>query len=620
MEERYIDFIKRKYNIKKDFIKELLINISNQLITYHQDTNKYLYELSQNQILLDNLLKFAYYIIRIKPNIRDQWINIINIIEEFNNNIFDINNVKNTLIKVYNQTENKWLIEKLITVNDSNDKLLKLINNNKSLIDEFKNSSTIIHLSEAMYNELKRLNISVWLINYDNEMILSNELKNYNSQYNLIINKNNIEFFMNTLDPKYSTNILSSYYSNNKKYFNNYVYYNINTYAYLNKTNNLSSTSVIKTILDIYQSLYIVFDKYINKIIDYCNLRDITNITYENMNYYLQELIKWDSNIKYNENIDKNIIQLLCSCFNIKVEYSNNHYKLYSNRKVNNSINKKINLFVKYTNYNKIECITLNEIDVVILCIPNYMKSNIVYNIDKIINAYADIMFNLINSSKYFIEDNETSYYHKIFNKFCYLIVYNYIEYVFQLDCKNINNIKKYLSIKKAIEYNMLIVNILFKHNVLNKEFNNELIKMIKSNKSNEDVCKFVKDNYKDVYNEYFGYVKKTSLIDLITNYDVDYLAELKLEFYTCIIFKQFKSSVQEKRRNNIHCSSIYEILNIDNFNNYLKNEQIEININDIINLLFDDNNNNNIIINQQNDPMTETCYDINKVITKEIF
>ena len=92
MEERYIDFIKRKYNIKKDFIKELLINISNQLITYHQDTNKYLYELSQNQILLDNLLKFAYYIIRIKPNIRDQWINIINIIEEFNNNIFDINN------------------------------------------------------------------------------------------------------------------------------------------------------------------------------------------------------------------------------------------------------------------------------------------------------------------------------------------------------------------------------------------------------------------------------------------------------------------------------------------------------------------------------------------------
>ena len=76
----------------------------------------------------------------------------------------------------------------------------------------------------------------------------------------------------------------------------------------------------------------------------------------------------------------------------------------------------------------------------------------------------------------------------------------------------------------------------------------------------------------------------------------------------------------QEKRRNNIHCSSIYEILNIDNFNNYLKNEQIEININDIINLLFDDNNNNNIIINQQNDPMTETCYDINKVITKEIF
>ena len=56
MEERYIDFIKRKYNIKKDFIKELLINISNQLITYHQDTNKYLYELSQNQILLDNLL------------------------------------------------------------------------------------------------------------------------------------------------------------------------------------------------------------------------------------------------------------------------------------------------------------------------------------------------------------------------------------------------------------------------------------------------------------------------------------------------------------------------------------------------------------------------------------
>ena len=192
MEERYIDFIKRKYNIKKDFIKELLINISNQLITYHQDTNKYLYELSQNQILLDNLLKFAYYVIRIKPNIRDQWINIINIIEEFNNNIFDINNVKNTLIKVYNQTENKWLIEKLITVNDSNDKLLKLINNNKSLINEFKNSSTIIHLSEAIYNELKRLNISVWLINYDNEMILSDELKSYNSQYNLIINKNNI--------------------------------------------------------------------------------------------------------------------------------------------------------------------------------------------------------------------------------------------------------------------------------------------------------------------------------------------------------------------------------------------------------------------------------------------
>ena len=131
-------------------------------------------------------------------------------------------------------------------------------------------------------------------------------------------------------------------------------------------------------------------------------------------------------------------------------------------------------------------------------------------------------MFNLINSSKYFIEDNETSYYHKIFNKFCYLIVYNYIEYVFQLDCKNINNIKKYLSIKKAIEYNMLIVNILFKHNVLNKEFNNELIKMIKSNKSNEDVCKVVKDNYKAVYNEYFAYVKNTSLIDLITNYDID--------------------------------------------------------------------------------------------------
>ena len=176
MEERYIDFIKRKYNIKKDFIKELLINISNQLITYHQDTNKYLYELSQNQILLDNLLKFAYYVIRIKPNIRDQWINIINIIEEFNNNIFDINNVKNTLIKGYNQTKNKWLIEKLRTVNDSIDKLLKLINNNKSLIDELKNSSTIIHLSEAMYNELKRLNISVWLINSDNEMILSDEL------------------------------------------------------------------------------------------------------------------------------------------------------------------------------------------------------------------------------------------------------------------------------------------------------------------------------------------------------------------------------------------------------------------------------------------------------------
>ena len=59
--------------------------------------------------------------------------------------------------------------------------------------------------------------------------------------------------------------------------------------------------------------------------------------------------------------------------------------------------------------------------------------------------------------------------------------------------------------------------------------------------------------------------------------------------------------------------------MNIDNFNNYLKNEQIEININDIINLLFSDSN-NDIIIEQYNEPITETCYDINKVITKEVF
>ena len=115
MENKYLINIKKKFNIndKDNFIKQLLLNICNQMVDKH-DSN-YLIKLSNNFDILQTLKKLGYYIIKNSSdeNKKEQWNNIIDYIDEFFKEIKNIKSFKERII-YENEKHNNYFTNELI--------------------------------------------------------------------------------------------------------------------------------------------------------------------------------------------------------------------------------------------------------------------------------------------------------------------------------------------------------------------------------------------------------------------------------------------------------------------------------------------------------------------------
>lgn len=661
IEDKYLNILKRKFNIKeldiKLFMSKLLNIICNQLITNNTKEN-YLKKYSDNQVILNTLEDLGYYLIKSSndESIKTKWNLIINIIDNFKEELKNITQIKDIILSLKNDNKSNEsnpqmdyffniLLSQFVPKTYPNTvigKLQNIINNNKTKLNEFKISDTLITLNKGLVNELNKLNANISCVNSNGEIILSNEITHYYKNHKLIINLSNIDFFMNNLNPKYSSYILSLFFSTNNKYVINYIYCHINTYSLLSKTNQLKSNEIIlwdnaiKTILSKFSP---IFDEYLGKLIDYCNLKDL-EIKYETINYYLQDMIKIE-NIKLNYpsfQINNKIMLLLCSCFDLKVstKYDNNtnteYYKINSNRIINNIVNKEILIKVTYNNSITFDTVTLNELNTILISIPSFITTNNNYNntlliyLNQLITIISNVLFDLINPSTYYIQDKNLSLYRQVFNKFSFIIIYNYLNVLFDND---VIKIKKYISILKALEYNNILINLVFQSNLLDDQLNKSLVNHIKKFAKElqddklilQNTIELIQKYFNEVYENIFGYTYKMNIFNPLLTFDKDYLIDMKIEIYTCSIFKHFKNQIINKKKNNIECSSVYQIMDIDDFNNFIIDKKNEINMNDIISIYFSNKQSNNTKEEEMEDElMTETCYDINNVVTKEDF
>lgn len=662
IEDKYLNILKRKFNIKeldiKLFMSKLLNIICNQLITNSTKEN-YLKKYSDNQIILNTLEDLGYYLIKSSndESIKTKWNLVINIIDNFKEELKNITQIKDILLSFKNDNIKtnesnpqmdyffNILLSEYIPKTYSNTvigKLQNIINNNKTKLNEFKLSDTLITLNKGLVDELNKLNANISCVNSNGEIILSNEITHYYKNHKLIVNLSNLDFFMNNLNPKYSSYILSLFFSTNNKYVINYIYCHINTYSLLSKTNQLKNNEIIlwdnaiKTMLSKFSP---IFDEYLGKLIDYCNLKDL-EIKYETINYYLQDMIKIE-NIKLNYSsfqINNKIMLLLCSCFDLKVstKYDSNsnteYYKINSNRIINNTVNKEILIKVTYNNSITFDTVTLNELNTILISIPSFITTNNNYNntlliyLNQLITIISNVLFDLINPSTYYIQDKNLSLYRQVFNKFSFIIIYNYLNVLFD---NNVIKIKKYISILKALEYNNILINLVFQSNLLDDQLNKSLVNHIKKFAKElqddklilQNTIELIQKYFNEVYENIFGYTYKMNIFNPLLTFDKDYLIDMKIEIYTCSIFKHFKNQIINKKKNNIECSSVYQIMDIDDFNNFIIDKKNEINMNDIISIYFSNKSSNNTKEEEMEDElMTETCYDINNVVTKEDF
>lgn len=652
MENKYLEIIKKKFNInnKDNFIKQLIIKICNQLTD--KNDKDYLINLSNNFNILLTLKKLGYYIIKNSSdeNKKENWNTIIDYIDEFFKEIRELKQFKEKLI-IEKSLNNNFFIDELIKKyiephydNSELGKLQNIIDNNKEKLQEFKNNDTFIKLNKNLLNELNNLNTKILCSSLNDDILFTTEITDNYSDYYLIVNVDNLNFFINNLKPKYSSYILSQFFYNNNEYLTNYIYYYINLYTFLNKSNQLKNNQYVswqKMNKSIINTLDNIFDTYLGKIQDYSNLKD-KDIKYENINYYLKKIMDID-NINLNTSItdvNKKIIQVLSSCFDLKLSFkidNNEFYKINSNRIINGETNKQSLIIVNYNDSMNFEFIPLNEINVVLISIPmflinnnnNYNKSILIY-FDELIKVFSDAIFNLLNPPKYYIQSEDYKLYHIIFNKFCFMIIYDKIGFIFNKKNKEEFNIKKYLSIIKALQYNECLINLIFQCELLSEKFNKKIIDSIKKVSSKIQIDKLLNDTingiyikkYTNIYNALFIYADKLNIFNPLLTFDKNYILDIKLEIYTCSIYKQFKENIRIKKQNKKECSTIYNILDIDDFNNFITNQtEDKISIDSILDVYFSfDKNYVKPKIDDDIELMTETYYEINKVITKEIF
>lgn len=653
MENKYLNIIKKKYNIndKDIFIKQLLIKICNQLLELN-DKN-YLINLSDNFNLLLTLKKLGYYIIKNydDENKKNYWNDLIDFIDEFINKIKSIHSFKERLIIEKKKNNNYFvneLIKKFFDENVFDDSVLgqlqNIIYNNKEKLNEFKNNDTYIKLSKNLVNELNKFKTKILCIDSNNDLLFVNEINDNFNNYSLIVNIDNLNFFINNLKPKYSSYILSCFFYVNNDYITNYIYYYMNLYAYLNKSNQLKKNQYVsweKINKSIIKILDDIFEIYLCKIKDYSNFKE-KDIKYENINYYLKKIMDIDKiNLNYPYYlVNKNIMCLLSSCFdislNFKRENNKEFYKINSNRIINGETNKEYLIIVNYNDDITFNFINLKELNVILISIPLFLINNNCYNnsiiiyFDELIKNFSNAIINLINPVKYYIPNQDYNYYQIIFNKFCLMIIYDKIGFIFNKKYKEEFIIKKYLSIIKALQFNETLINLIFQCNLLNEKFNNNLINIIKNVSSKIQIDKIINDTinsiyvnkFNEIYDSLFDYTTKLNIFNPLLTFDKNYILDIKLEIYTCSIYKQFKDNIEIKKQNKKECTTIYNILNIDDFNNFITNQKEDnIKIDSILDVYFSfDNNYVKPKIEEDNDLMTETFYEINKVITNEDF
>ena len=252
IEDKYLNILKRKFSIKeldiKLFMSKLLNIICNQLIT-NSTKEIYLKKYSDNQVLLNTLEDLGYYLIKSSNNeaIKTKWNLIINIINNFKEELKNITQIKDILLSFKNDNiksnpQMDYFFNILLSQfvpktypKTAIGRLQNIIDNNKTKLNEFKISDTLITLNKGLVDQLNKLNANISCVNSNGEIILSNEITHYYKNHKLIINLSNIDFFMNNLNPKYSSYILSLFFSTNNKYVINYLYYHINKYSLLSK-------------------------------------------------------------------------------------------------------------------------------------------------------------------------------------------------------------------------------------------------------------------------------------------------------------------------------------------------------------------------------------------------
>lgn len=660
IEDKYLNILKRKFSIKeldiKLFMSKLLNIICNQLIT-NSTKEIYLKKYSDNQVILNTLEDLGYYLIKSSNNetLKTKWNLIINIINNFKEELKNITQIKDILLSFKNDNKTNGsnpqmdyffniLLSQFVPKTypkTAIGRLQNIIDNNKTKLNEFKISDTLITLNKGLVDQLNKLNANIPCVNSNGEIILSNEITHYYKNHKLIINLSNIDFFMNNLNPKYSSYILSLFFSTNNKYVINYLYYHINKYSLLSKTNQLKNNEIllwddaIKTMTDKFNP---IFECYLGKLSDYFNLKDI-EAKYETINYYIHDMMKIDNiDLNYPSNqVNNKIMLLLCSCFDLTLSTkydsltNTEYYKINSNRIINNTINKEILIKVTYNNSITFDTVTLNELNTILISIPSFLITNNNYNntliiyLNQLITTLSNVLFNLINPSTYYIPDNNLILYRNVFNKFSFLIIYNYLNVLFN---QNTFKIRKYISILKALEYNNILMNLIFQCNLLNNELNKSIVDHIKKFTKElhndklilQNTVELIQKYFNEVYENIFGYTYKMNIFNPLLTFDKDYLIDMKVEIYTCSIFKHFKNQINDKKKNNIECSSIYQIMDIDDFNNFIVNKNNDINMNDIISIYFSDKPSDNIKEEIEDELMTETCYDINNVVTKESF
>lgn len=699
MEDKYLRFVKNKYDIHSvssisSFMKIMLNKILNDMITNDTKIN-YLNKFSNHYAILESMNTLGYYVIRNNndENKRKQWSKIIEIIDEFKNNLKNIKQIKRILLPFKKEIENKFKDEQNEKIKQTEKKMkelkktqeeidkkineiksqtpqyddylfiidiLKIFpeelnddvigqltakrNNNKEGLIEFKNSETLIKLNKGLVEDLNKLNVSICCVNSDGEMIFSNEIKGQYQNYRLLVNLDNIDFFMKNLKPKYSSYIMSLFFSANNKYITNYIYYHLNNFSILNKTNTLKDNEYITWISAINQMSYIFrdsFTSYITRLVDYCNVKDIDDVKYENVDYYLQELLSVND-INVNEltfDFNKRIFTLLCSCFDLKLttkhDKVNNveYFKINSNRLINGKVNKEILLTIKYNKSINFEYVNLDDINTYLISIPSFLTNNNKYNnkiilyLQELINTFADVIFDLINPLMFCIHNSNKIMYHSIFNKFCFYLIFDYAAYVFNCDKRKEIFIKRHLSIKKAFEYNNILLNMVFNCKLLNPSFNKSFIEQIKNINNTINIESIREDNmhellqkeFNGIYDVIFGYTDKMNVFNPLLTFDKNYIKDIKLEFYTMSIYQSFKQKLELKKKDKMQCTTIYNIMDIDNFSYYLEHAKDRIAMNAIVEFFFVED-----YIEEHDEEetelLTETCIDINNVITKEMF